>query len=44
MDYYDKECAAHEKIKHALKGKVDAPPLVLYADAAAFMDKPVMPN
>jgi len=44
MDYYDTKCTAHEKIKGALKGKVAGPPLVLYADAAAFMDKPVMPN
>jgi hypothetical protein len=44
MGYYDNECIAHEEIKRVLKSKVAGPPLVLYADADAFMDKPVSPN
>jgi hypothetical protein len=37
MDYYDNECPTHEELKSIWKPKLAGPPLVLYADAAAFM-------
>ncbi|KAF2874468.1 hypothetical protein BDV95DRAFT_487423 [Massariosphaeria phaeospora] len=33
MDYFDNECAAHGRIKAAIKEKVLEPPVVLYMDA-----------
>ena len=33
MDYYDNECAAHGAIKASLKGKVAAPPLMVYMES-----------